>query len=310
MNRTNPRKLSVFICSLLIVLFISSVAVAKDIGTVILKNGEKYENVVYAVDRVYKVIKFEYEDKKKNVSFIDIEAILNPDGEDITAKILKRYYKPSRETWLSEESKIIKRARAKKWNTMFRLGGNYSIPSGDYYDGIEPGIGFGGNVHFAINHQIAIQILVSRSGMRVEDSFGIYFYDPNISILSQEYGITTIRYLFALEYYQYLDKTKTENSLWYFYSGLGAAAHTITMKATFQNDLTGERIYIDESDNQSKFIISMGFGIVKMVSKELAVSFDANMDLVHAGTVESRTYGNDVVYAFIFDLKIGLALFL
>lgn len=295
------------ISMLFILLFSGSIAVAKDDGTVVLKSGTRYENITYSVDRFYKVVKFEYEGREKNVSFIDIEAIYDLEGNDVTDEKLGTRSGPRDETWLSEESDKVKTARAKDWNGMLRLGANYSIPSGDYYEGIKAGIGFEGSVHFAINRQVAVQALISRSGMKVDDNFRLYLIDPDYSLIDQHYSISTIRYLLGAEYYQPL-KWNDERSFWYLFSGLGAAVHKIKSRATMRYNPTGELAYLNDTSNQSKFVISLGFGVVKAMSKKVGLSFDGSMDLVHVGSVESRN-GREVVYAYIFDLKLGLIAF-
>lgn len=308
MIRSDSRR--VLALAFIIVSVLSAAAAADEYGTIVLKSGDRYEDVLYKVNNYYKVVKVDYEGKEVNISFIDIESIHDRHGRDITKKILGSRYAAPGETWLTEGSQVIRRSREKIWNAALRLGTNYSIPSGDYYDGIVAGFGFGGTVHLPITHQIAIQVLVSKSGMKVDEDFRIYLNDPNYSIVSQDYGISTVRYLAAVEYYQHIDRSKTERSFWYIYSGLGAAVHKITTDAIIRYNPTGEQIHVDDSSNESKFIISLGFGFVKSVSRDIGIDFDVNMDIVHIGTVPSDTFGDDIVYAYIFDFKIGLMGFL
>jgi hypothetical protein len=281
-----------------------AIASAADTGTIKLKTGEEYKDVSFTVNDNYKTIQFESGDKKLNASFSDIESITDQNGQDVTARVMGKYYKPVKETWVSSESKEIKQARAKPWNILLNLGGNYSIPAGNYYKGIDAGFGFDGDLRVAVNNKFAIQLMVSKSGMKLSNDIQLISIDPRLTILNEDLSINVTRYEVALNFFQPFSRIKNPRNLWYGYSGLGMAAHVTSTKATFRNNTTGEVFSIDVKDTQNKFALVFGFGAVAMVSKGFGFDFSGSLDMVAVPT-ESNEPGQNLGWAYIFDIKIG-----
>jgi len=282
-------------------------AFAKQSGSIILKTGESYDNVMFSVDNIYKIITIELDEWEKKVSFKDIAKITDQTGIDITSEILGDLYKPpQQETWLSENSNLVRLSRTKLWNGIVRLSGNYSFPIGDYYDGIVSSFGFEGDLRLALNHQLDLRFIVSRAGMKVDDDFYIYSLDPNISILSQKWSFHVMRYLAAIELYKYLDKSKKDLSLFYMYTGLGAAVHTTRGELTLRNNTTNQTASADETTSESKFAMTFGIGVVKTLSKNIGLDLSV---AIGSNDYQSDLYDSGVVYAYIFDLKLGVVYF-
>ncbi|HBZ01028.1 MAG TPA: hypothetical protein DEO84_06880 [candidate division Zixibacteria bacterium] len=275
---------------------------AKDTATFKMKTGEEYKNTTFEVNDFYKTVLLKVDGQKINVSFSDIESITDQNGQDVSAKVLGGNYHPQKEQWLSKESTEIQKARAKAWKAIITFGGNYSMPAGDYYDGIDAGIGFGGDLRIAINNQFAIQLIISRSGMKLGNDIHLISYDPNVTILNEDLAIHTTRFEVAFNVFQPFSRINDPRSMFYGMVGLGAARHTTITKATAHNDVTGQTINIDDSHTNSKFAMLFGIGATKMVSKTVGFDFGASMDMIGVGT-GSQEYGKNVAYSYIFDLK-------
>ncbi|MDD4051497.1 MAG: hypothetical protein PHR28_06330 [candidate division Zixibacteria bacterium] len=72
-------------------------SVAKETGTIILKDGARFADVAYRIDKYFKVVRFTVsgEGKNKAVSFGNIEAILDAAGNNRAPELLQEYYRPN-----------------------------------------------------------------------------------------------------------------------------------------------------------------------------------------------------------------------
>jgi hypothetical protein len=82
--------------SILILLLASGFTMAAKKGTIVLKNGDTYENIEYKIDKEYKTVKAKLSDgeTEKNFSFSNIDAIYDSDGNNLAPKLLGRWYDP------------------------------------------------------------------------------------------------------------------------------------------------------------------------------------------------------------------------
>lgn len=292
---------------LLCLLLASSVfGITEKRGTITLKDGTVFEDVVFKVNKTYKVVKFKIDDIEQNISFTDIVSIIDPEGNNITARELNRKSDRPKETWKSTDDKVFREARKKPWGAAFGFHANYSVPLGDYYEGIDPGIGFGGDFNIAFSPKLSGKFIFSKSGMKVSDDFYFYSYDPMITILSQDVSIRTLRFLLAAQYNHQVISGEKHKGNWYFYSGLGIVSEKISVSLTVQDDYSSSTYTTSDDISDSYFLLAFGGGYQAMLSKDFALDVGANMDLI---TISSNGYG-DTQYAYIFDLKVGITAFL
>jgi hypothetical protein len=271
------------ILTIALILFVGPAAQAKYLGTIITKSGEEYKDVSFKVNRTFKAITIDLDGKDKNISFDNIEVIYDPDGNNITGSVIGSYYKPKRETWRSETDPHLAELREKPWVAGFRLAPNFSIPIGGYYWGIDPGIGYEGDIWFAVTEQVDIRFTVSRSGMRVSR-----FFDP--------IKLSAVRYVFSLQYHGRVADMIPGKVIPYAYTGLGAISHRFS--------------YAGESVTETDFITNLGGGVIVLFDEQVGVDFSANLDVVYVGA-ERDTYGISMMqYAYVLDFKIGLVTFL
>ena len=294
-----------FISVLLFFLLAAVDTFAYEKGTIVTKDGQRFENVTYDILTAYKIIKFKQGEKDKNISFADIEAIYDSNGTDITASIIGGYYKPQKETWKSDTDPVVKTGKRAKFKVGWRLGANYSIPISDYYEGIEPGIGFGGDMFVSLTNNLSLRFLVSKSGMKVEDDFHLFHTGYEYTVLKEKYDITTMRYMLCFQYNNIQGEVDHGKTMFYFYSGLGVVSQKTTPDVLVRDNFDDALYSLTESVTENKFAINNGFGAMVFFSKTTGIDFLINADEVFVGNY----YGGSSL-AFIIDLKVGLVILL
>jgi len=280
-------------------------AATKEVGTITLKSGEVFEQVKYKVDQNFKVITMYVDELKKKVIFSDIESIVNRKGVNITRRILGWRYESSGDSWASENSVEFKKAREKKWSTALGFSLSYDFPTGDYYDGTTSGLGFGGNFHLAINHQLAIKLKVSRAGIDFSDDFG-FIYPANIIVISEDFSMNATRILFGLEFYESVVRGENLRSTWYVHSMLGFISHKLSSKIVLQDIATNEIVTLIGGDTQTQFAMNVGAGIIPMISPSIGINLSADLDLVWATVFYNDGSTGADIGGYVFDFNIGL----
>ncbi len=277
--------------------------------TVVTKSGERYEDVTATVNHQYKTVAIQLEDSKKNISFTQIETILDAQGNNITPELLDGHYSPKKEEWRSERDEFVKASKKKLWNLGLRLGINYSFPVGTYYEGMNSGIGFEGDFLIAVNHYIAIRGIVSKSGMKWDDNYGLISLDPGVTIIDQDWTMNAMRYVLAGQYYNRPKKNSGGKTIWYAYSGLGVISHKLTGDLSVRDNSDNSIENISESDTQTKFVTTFGGGAIFLTSNNFGIDLSACMDVVYIGSDPNQDsyglYGN-VQTALILDIKLAL----
>lgn len=298
--------------SIVVILFLLLAAnvYADEIVTVTTTDGERYEDVTYKVNKYYKTVRLEKEDFEKNVSFSKIESIVDSGGNDITEKVLGSYYSAEKTQWVSRESKTFKKAIAKPWEGAIRVGLNFSIPSGDYYDGIGSGVGFEGDMRYAITNHLAIRGGASKSGMRSNEDPVLYSTIPNIEVVDTDFRLNAYRFVFGAEYYAKVNPGGSGNDYLYLMTYLGAITHKMELRATFENTVTGERLTDSAKDTESKFLFGLGLGLTKLLKDNYGLETGVTFEFVPVGSRPSDLYGTETVYAYVIDLKLGFVWFI
>jgi hypothetical protein len=291
-------------CLIFLLLLFANQAYAAEKGTVKLKNGQEYKDVEYEINDFYKTVLLKFDDQKINVNFSDIESITVQDTRDVTSQVLSGQYHPQNEEWQPKEPGEVKKAQAKTWEALITVGANYSAPTGQYYDGIDGGIGFGGDFRFAFNNRFAVQFIVSRSGMRLGDEYHLYSYNTSLTILDEDLSFHATRFEAAINVFEPLSRRDNPRNMWYVLAGLGSIQHTAITKGTVRNDITGEIIKIDERQSNSKFVIVIGLGAIKMISKNIGFDLGGTMDIVSIPTGSDEP-GQGMSHSYIFDLKLS-----
>ena len=286
--------------SLLALAVLGTTARAQERVTVLLKDGQKYEQVTYQVHRGFNTLELRSGERNVQVSFADIEAITDASGNNIAPRILGTRYRPSnhaapragetsaaalagpdsaaeaRATPTQVEPSAFRLPRP--WKMALTLDGGFDSPFGDYYDGTRSGLGFGGTLHAAVTDEFALRGDVTLLGVRVSDGFRLVSLDPSVEIVSQSYDIDGLRILVGGEYYQSIQRAGGWSGFWYAHGSLGVIRHRITGQLTVRNPGTGQVAELSPVDTQSKFTMTSGFGVVYRVAPRLGVNFSGDLD--------------------------------
>ena len=207
------------------------------------------------------------------------------------------------DTWLSKQEEAYREAQSPAWRVAVRAAGNFSIPLGDYYEGVRSGVGYEGDLLFAITNDAGIRLSISKSGMRwEEDALWFVSLEPDVTILDQSFGLSAVRYTISGMGYWPLGKEqeREDRSMLYAYGGLGSIQHKTTADLTVHDESTDETTSLSIEDTQSYFITTFGGGLVKSISAKFGVDLSANLDQVW---LDSESY------AWIADIRVGLVMF-
>lgn len=349
------------------VVLLSSVSAATT-GTVVLKDGTRFENVKYSTSSYHRALTVTdtASGEKTNYRYSDIEAIFDEDGTNIAPQLLGKFYVPSEtkdtdvdttrdetasnieeviskndstlaatqdvgedekqtqvhsidisrgETWKSKDSEIHVKARQKLWNVLIEAEINQGFASGDYYEGIEGGIGFGGDMIIPVHRDFAIRLEVSLSGIKIPDDFEfLYSIDPDIRIISQKASYDAWRFLCSFQWNIIGQDGELQKTIPFIYSGLGALYERYSSKATFFDAGVNEYYTLDADNSKTRFMMTLGGGVMQRVSTRLAISGTATMDIIWVEALFRESDGDVreglAPNAMILDLKLGLVLFL
>ncbi len=260
-------------------------------ATFVLRSGEVIKDVPFKVDEQFKVIVLDLPEGSRNISFNEIESIL-VDGQGVTGKILGTSPARQERQARSEQDPVYISSQASPWKFAARVGGSYSVPIGDWYEGIDPGVGFGIEALIPIKRRAALRLCFARAGMNLADQD-----------LSQLVNIHADRYLLAVQVHQYLDKKGDQFGMYYGYAGLGVIDHVSEFKATEQGGT------VSYSTSETKFLTNLGGGVILMLNPRWGVDLGANMDLVYLGSTQNSYNYYDASYAMILDVRAGAVLF-
>jgi hypothetical protein len=312
-----------------IILASSHPAWAAKASRVVLRDSTVYENVTFRVDNEYKVLELRRDDWKRTVSFTEVAAIVDESGVDVTEDYLEESFSPLSQPGAdavpapsgtgemavtpltSGQSPPVKRRFP--WEVGFVVRPNYSVPIGDFYDGITSGVGFDADVIIPVSKQLALRGTVSRSGIREELD---KYLDPGYDLIADDLSMNTWRYLFSVQYYDWPRWRRGGKTMYYVYSGLGAINHRFTGHMLV-HDQAGDLdvVLYPTAGSLTRFMTTLGCGVTYKISPVLGIDLGGSLDVVYLGSdAESGSlfysYYGDVQTALIFDFKAGICLFL
>jgi|WetSurMetagenome_2_1015567.scaffolds.fasta_scaffold46935_3 hypothetical protein len=262
--------------TLIITFAFISIASATDIGTIKLKNGEVYKDVPYELNDYYKIVIFTFGDQKIRAEYSELESITAQNSQDTVYQALQM---PEIKRNFDFEEEII---QIVPWSGIISLGGNFSLPTGPYFSGLTAGIGFNGDARFSINDHIALQFSIARSRLGFNNDVNIYVNNPGWYVFKKDISFHANRYAMALNFYKSI--SDNNRSIWYNIIGAGVAGNTFSVEATFRNADTGLLEKYKDSKSEYKYLVMVGVGSVRMVSKHIGMDFSGTADLVVAST--------------------------
>jgi hypothetical protein len=288
--------------------------IARPVSRVELTDGTVYEHAEVEVDNIYKVLTIQSGGDQRSVSFTEVQLILDVEGRDITPEVLGKHYGVAQQPQTDEQSpsnefedEFDRQRRPRRWplNGGFVAYGNFSLPTGSWYDGIIPSFGFGFDGFVAVGKRFALRASVSKAGTGVDVD---ELFD-NVEVLSNDLSSSVWRYFLSFQYHNWPAWQEGGRMVYYLFSGVGVVSHKMSGSALINDPQSGQLLilYGDESST-SKFSTTYGFGAIAMISPNLGINFAANLDVLFIGSVENpdSIYGSDVQTAGIIDVRIGL----
>ena len=293
-----------------------------------LRDGTIYESVDYKVDNIYKTLTIEGKDLKRTVSFTDVRQVIDIDGVDVTEDCLGRYYNPTPapekvaptapapESGVTDITESIpesarsirpvdsfdpETARVAKhpFSVGFKVGPNYSFPTGDWYWGIKSGVGYDFDLTITVARRMALRASISKSGARhnPEELF------EGGEVIQDDLSFQVWRYLIGLEYYNWPRWRSKGKVMTFAYGGLGMTSHKLTGSAVVYDPYLDELwMYTGNGKVESKFTFSTGGGVDIMVGKSVGLELSAELDLLMIGGSQYEESASGL----LFDLKLGL----
>ena len=268
---------------------------AKEASSIRLIDGTVYSNVSFKTDDHFRVIYVTVDDEEKTISYTKILEILDANGENITESVTgKRSVRPEKprgeavsgeseveaapdsdKDWLNPQEQKVKYGKL-PFGASLNFHTCMSFPVGDYYDGIDAGVGFGANLVVPVGRGLALRGTVSKSGL------GLDFAD-----------LSVWRFLFGFQYYNWPKWRDGGKTIFSFWTGLGAASHTAAY-----------------GFSETKFATNGGGSIIMMLSDVVGAEIGTNLDVVWVGSAKNYDGTSDLQTALIFDVRLGLAFML
>jgi len=289
MNHKTSFRIAVLVS--IFVIAMPALLLAGEFGSVLTKNGTEYNDVYMVVHNQYKILELTKDTVKTNVSFSDVQQVLDAEGNDITADILQGYHKSQKATWESNTSEKRRTYNDKLFS--FGIGGLgiFTNPFGDYYQGVNGGVGFAGFAVIPINRQGAIRFMVEKSGMGMDEPF----------------GMSGLKFVLGFQYNSYQSELVPGKAIFYGVSGLGIISQKMSIKGTFYDPYSpGDVYYVDESITESDFLFNFEGGAIIPISPTVGIDLSASLDMIY-GTMSGF---EGVSYGFLFNIRAGLMFFL
>jgi hypothetical protein len=309
------RAFSILITFILILGSVAEAGSGKQ-GSITLKSGKVFDNLWFTVDNYYKTIQFTYDGEKKTVSFSDIALITNKDGEDRTEALLGRSYyltkqgKPPTDStiasikpdsiivappsesftvWKSKTDVVHSKREPHEYSFGVRVHGNFGIPAGSYYDGIDAGAGGGLDISIPVGDEIAIWGQINRLGM-------------SFSLPVNSFGFSAWSYMIGAEYFHYGEgrANRTRFPSVYAFSGLGSISHTASAAG-----FGGSRV----SYSENKFALSLGGGTVVPASPAVGIDLGAEIYVLYGKGYNTSSPYNETfgIIGTVIQFHAGLA---
>ncbi len=268
-----------------------------------LTDGTILQGCDYNTDERFKTIDIICGEKKTTVSFTEVARIVDDAGRDVTEKYLGDYYRP-RETaqegevkaWSEIDGRETHVRRSRPFGAGFAAQGFYRFHFDNYFDGINHGIGFGGDVVLTIDNHQALRLGLSQGSFGTEPRLS-----PGVRVVSNDLSYNVTQFFVAFQYYDWPRWRTNGTFMWYLYSGIGVTWESFGGELMVYNSLQDEFALISGGGSESRFTMTGGWGIVSMLSSWLGLDVSGNLDILY---VKAPDF--DAVNPVVFDLRIGL----
>ncbi len=284
---------------------------ARPFGTIVLKSGERLDDVHYALNPARRELVIPEGAQPRAIPYDSIATVLDTEGKDITSGLAEPPAEASSASDAPGSREGFPYARPPRpWRAAFVLDGGFDAPLGDYYEGTKGGFGFGGTLHFPVTDELALRGTVTRLGLGFDTGFGLVSLDPGLQIISQNYSIDALRTQVGLAYYQQIERRNVWSGFWYLHSSLGAIRHGLKGTATIRNISTGETLILSASDSDTKLAMTSGAGGTFRVSPRIGLNVSGDLDFVWTKVYRTDGTTSFAIKGYVAGIRAGVALLL
>jgi len=303
---------------------------AANASKIILQDGTVYEDVVFMVEKAYKVIAVTKGDWERTISFGDVAYIYNDDGDDVTQDYLGMIYRkpdptPNPPPDTASPTTVIapqstqgvdqfehapeesKKRQLHPWGLAIKTGGNFSIPTSDFYDGFTSGFGYEGDLIIPVARNLAVRLSASKSGMRDDPERLLSFMGP-YELIEDNVTVNVWRFAVSAQYYEWPKWRQGGRWMYHFYSGIGIINHSVSGEYAVKNTQSGEEgVIVPTGKDLTRFLLVLGLGTMAKLDRHIGLEASFEFEGVAIGSnPNSYSYYTAVQYAYIFDFKAGM----
>ncbi len=269
-----------------IIIFMPLVLSAGEYGTVVKRDGTKYENVNKIADKNFNIITLRRGDKDTDAGLIDFDVVYDSVENDVITPIFVSADKPEKEA--SGSGTELRVSGDKTWDAGISLLGAFSLPYGDYYEGIDGNVGFEGHFVLSIDRKMAFRAIIARSGMSAEEPF----------------QLSAMKFILGIQINTYEPQMEPGNAICYGVVGLGLIKYKVPLNYDLYIYSLMEGTHIHELDSESDLLFHGSGGAIIIVSPNFGFDISASLDLVAGTRSGSEGYG----MGYIFDFRGGLTI--
>lgn len=296
------------VLALVIVLAVPASAARKKYreGTVVLRSGERVEDVLFWVRDRYKVVVIQGDHETRRVSFTEIAEIWYRNVESSERLLGDRYPDGSepahqRETWRPAPPPSP-RSPASPWTLGIGGGVIGTLPFGDYYAGIVEGIGWDASAFFRISDELALRAQADHPGLRSGRSPRVHRLDPGLAFVSQDVTFSSWSVSVSIQR-TFSAEGGPRTAVRYLYSGLGFTHHAARIDLVVREVATGAVLEAVAETDDANVTTTVGGGFVIPVTDEIGLDLGAYVDLA---PFSSESDNGAIVPAILVGGRVGL----
>ena len=197
------------------------------------------------------------------------------------------------------------------WRVDLSLSGHLCLPSGGYYEGRDPGVGFDVDLAVVISRKFALRGTVTSSGIKAEDGLAHPLeIAPDEYLMFDDYQFSSMGYFLSLAYCRQLSRETAAKMSYRMFFGFGVVTHKTEVDDVHIIDgAVVSRNPVSISENL--FANTIGGVITYRLSPVVGIHGGINFDFVwpkNAGDHDEH-WDVEIGSAHRFNLKAGLTLF-
>ena len=287
-----PPGMRIALCTVLSLLLMLSAQVAQagnnhSASRIELKDGRIYNNVTFSVDRPHGIVILGIGTGNREVGIGKILLVLDQDGNDVSRELLGSDYSPELHPHPSTAEPVGKSVSypqdrlwttkgERPWRASVSVFPDYTIPLGAYYEGLDPGLGFGVAASLCLSPHWAVRGTLSRSGLKDRKIAGSQI--SGAVVLEDNSRLDIWRYGIAIEFHGWPGKDKGRRTLYHTYLGIGSVNHSLTGNLVLYYSYPPQTYVEELGYSESKVMLNVGGGITYMLSS--AFGLDLGFDIL------------------------------